>query len=110
MTELGQGPGPGKIENSRVIFPLFSSIVNGGKIRRQAFLGTAFFISRAGLAITATHVLESAGEGLAIIAGLSKFGLPVSAYSLDWVVGLPNSDIAVMRVATGSSPCLLVEF
>jgi hypothetical protein len=110
MNESAPGPGPGKVANNQTIFPIFSTNPGQKKLDHSSYLGTGFFVSRRGLALTAAHVLESAGDGKVLIATVPGFGEVMRGYSLAWAVQLPDSDIAVFRLDTGDSASLLVDF
>jgi hypothetical protein len=60
--------------------------------------------------MTAAHVLEGVDDGMLLSAGVSGNTGPSRSHEIDWWTTLPNSDIAVMRVRIGESPCLPIRF
>jgi hypothetical protein len=77
----------------------------------MGFAGTGFFISPRGLALSAAHVLRASNEGIEKWALRPETDGPGWARPIEWVVPLPNSDIAVFRVGVDESPpCFDVSF
>jgi hypothetical protein len=98
-----------QIDVRRLVFPLVGGRELAAGFARNCFLGTGFFVSRRGLALTAAHVVSNL-DGLDVRAALPTSVGPMTAHNLRWIVRLPGSDIAVVRVNTPTSTCFALRF
>lgn len=97
----------------RLVFPIVGGTESTHGFRHTAFLGTGFFISSRGLALTAGHVVLNLAAGVDVRAALPPTAGGTGAMlaqSLLWRVALPDSDIAVVRVNVSDSACFATRF
>lgn len=98
-----------QIDVRRLVFPLIGGRESASGFARSCFLGTGFFVSRRGLALTAAHVVSNL-DRVDVRAALPTASGPMTAHNLQWIVPLPESDIAVVRVNTPTSTCFASRF
>lgn len=96
------------IENAKeVIFALFFLPMKGGEpqLESRKFLGTGFFVSRLGDAMTAAHTLpkpESVDEDHWVVAALKRDGQEVLCRILHGAAW-PKWDLALFKVSLGTT-------
>jgi hypothetical protein len=98
------------IDVRRLLFPLIGGKQEADGFHRTGLLGTGFFVSRLGLAMTAAHVLANLRDGVEARAALPSQTKSMTSYGLLWKVILPGSDMAVIRVNISASACFLTRF
>src|SRR5689334_10493126 len=98
------------IDVRRLVFPLIAGSDTSAGFKRAGLAGTGFFISSRGLALTAAHVIRDLKAEVQVRAALPQAFGPMKAFKLEWVVYLPGSDIAVIRVNVPDSACFITRF
>lgn len=98
-----------KIDVRRLVFPLIAGRKTAKGFERVSFAGTGFFVGQRGLALTAAHVIRHEA-GIDLAAALPGADRPMKSHSLLWGAVLPNSDIAIVRIAVEQSTCFAVRF
>jgi len=98
------------IDVRRLVFPLVGGKEVATGFWRTGLLGTGFFVSTRGLAMTAAHVVTNLEDGIEVRAALPSPTRPMNAHKLLWNVVLPGSDIAVIRLAIPTSACFVTRF
>jgi hypothetical protein len=99
-----------KVDVRDLVFPIIGGAESGQGFRHTGFLGTGFFVSRRGLALTAAHVVMGLAEGQDVRAALPTPDGPMRAMKLLWKVALPDSDIAEIRVEVPNNRCFRTSF
>jgi hypothetical protein len=99
-----------QIDVRDLLFPIVGGVESAEGFRRSTFLGTGFFVSLRGLALTAGHVVMDLADGLDVRAALPTPDGPMRPMTLLWRVQLPKSDIAVIRVQVPQNRCFATRF
>jgi len=99
-----------KVVTTKMIFPIINGRKTEAGLQGLGFAGTGFFISPHGLALTAAHVMRPNNDGSGKWVSRPETN-PGFVSPVEWVVPLPNSDIAVVRVGLDEeAPCFDVHF